>query len=333
MIDRWDAWSKQNTTPDEKGRYGYTTQKYPLSHKIIDDSLLGIMTTIGGYTVKPGENTVVNPTIDIDNHDGKIDIINEVIIVYNALQSAGMFPYIEASAGLLKDGAHIGTICKPTLAAIAKRAIEAILKTTGLKHEVNPKQERVETVGYGNLVKLPWQYNNRTKKRSKIINPETLEPFERQDAIKYMLELPDTVFQETEPIEIYIQPKIEAPKIAIEADKASIGLSEFLKNPKIKPCITSAYTDAWVLHGKGDDGHNFRLAIAGNLIYNGATDEQVHEYFKIQDDYSQKATNYQLKTIKEYLATNKKPMGCKKIAPLFLMVCVQPALRSRKRRR
>jgi P4 family phage/plasmid primase-like protien len=71
--------------------------------------------------------------------------------------------------------------------------------------------------------------------------------------------------------------------------------------------------DKWVLHGKGDDGHNFRLAIAGNLLDNGATDDQVLQYFMIQTDFSGETTESQIKSTRSYLAANKRPMGCKKI--------------------
>lgn len=317
LIARWDVWSKQDTTPGKNGKFGYTTKKYPLTRKIVEDSLLGNKTTIGVYTVKPVDDTVVNSTVDMDNHDGKSDIINDVKIGFAALKGAGMFPYIESSAGALKNGAHVGVICKPTAAALVKRDVEAAFKTAGLKHEVNPKQERVEEGGYGNLVKLPWQYNNRTKARSQIINPETLEPFTRDEGIKYMLALPDTVFPEIKGIENPVHILKDAPAQSSEAVKSDIipdvSFDNTFNLDNIKPCIKACYEGKWVLHGNGDEGHNFRIAIAGNLLYNGASDEQVHEYLKIQADYSQKATNDQLKSIREYLAKNKKPSGCKNL--------------------
>lgn len=313
LLVRSDVWSRQKTSPDERGKYGYNAQKYPLTRQIIDDSILGNNITIGAYTVKPIDNTVINPTIDIDNHDGNIDIIHDVKIVYNALKNAGMFPYIEASAGDIKDGAHIGVICKPTLAAMAKKELKTILETTGLKHEVNPKQETVNNDGFGNLVKLPFQYNNRTKARSQIYNPETMEPFNRDDAIKYMLSLPDTVFSVKEPIEIPIQAIKEPITATTEPIKSDMGLCDFMDTHHIKPCIVKAYKESWGLHGTGDEGHNFRIAIAGDMIYNGANDEEVHKYFSTQKDYKREYTNPQIDSIKKYLATGKKPMGCKTI--------------------
>lgn len=83
-----------------------------LTEEDVDVSLIGNGRTIGVFSVKPGENIVVNPSVDINNHDGETDIIDDVKNVYDAMKRAGMFPYIEASAGKLEDGAHVAVICK-----------------------------------------------------------------------------------------------------------------------------------------------------------------------------------------------------------------------------
>jgi P4 family phage/plasmid primase-like protien len=315
IIPRWDVWSKQDTEPNEKGRFGYRAQKRELTGDDVIRSLVSTGHTIGVYTVKPIDNTVVNPTIDIDNHDGKSVVDADVKIIYTALRAGGMFPYIEASAGELKDGAHVGVICKPTLAATAKKAIQQILQLTGLKHEVNPKQESVAGDGFGNLVKLMWQYNNRTKARSQIIDPETWEPMERQAAIEYMMALPDTFFESEPAVEIppmAVKEVVAVPSVIKSSDGESFV--EIFRDVRIKPCIARAFDEGWELHGKGDEGHEFRLAAAGNLLYNGVDEELVYEYFRKQKDFSRKETEKGIKSIRRYLAGgNNRPMGCPKI--------------------
>jgi len=314
---RNDVWAKQSITPDEKGRYGYFTQKSELTREVIDRSLLTKTCTIGLYTVNPKDNMCVNPTIDIDNHSGNLDIIPDVVKIYTALKDAGMYPYIEASAGELKDGAHIGVICKRTPATIAKRAVQTALDSTGLKHEVNPKQDQIEEGKYGNLVKAPFQYHNRTKARSQIINPETMQPFSRQDAINYMMALPDTVFEAKEGIETPIQTIKEATTATTEPIKSVIktgmAFDELFDLRHIKPCVKKCFNERWALHGGGDEGHNFRVGAAGDLIYNGATDEQVKTYFSVQPEYSEKTTGYQVKKTVEYIKAGNKPTGCKRL--------------------
>jgi len=301
IISRWDVWAQQGTKSDDKGRYGYFTKKTPLTENDIYDSILGEKKTIGAYIVNPLNNTCTNPQIDVDNHNGDTQVRDDVVKIFNELKRIGLNPYIEASSGELDRGAHIGLICNPTSAKICKTVLDNVLKTLDLAgHEVFPKQTEVNPDSFGNLVKLPFQFNNRTKARSKIINPETMQPFEKQDAINYLMALPDSVFGVETTTDITTEPI-----------KKGVYFYDVFELENIKPCIVKAYDERLILHGKGDAGHEFRLAIAGNLLYNGATDQQVHEYFRQQSDYSAKATEKQIKSIKEYLAENKKPVGCK----------------------
>jgi len=203
---RTDAWAKQETKADASGKYIYKCQKYDLTTKIIDNSLTTNNTTIGAYTVLPVTNEVINPTVDIDNHPDhpNTNVVSEVMALYNAFVMAGMYPYIEASSGILEHGAHVGVFCPLTNATVVKEAMQAIVDKICKGHEVNPKQDTVEEGKYGNLVKLIGQYHNRTKSRSKIINPVTLQPFPtEQEGIDYIMGIPDTIFSngDNKPIE------------------------------------------------------------------------------------------------------------------------------------
>jgi len=303
IISRWDVWAQQSTKADSKGRYGYFTQKFKLTENDIFDSILSEKKTIGAYIVNPLNNTCTNPQIDIDNHDDDVNVKDDVVKVFDELKRIGLNPYIEASSGELSMGAHIGLICKPTSAKACKTILDNVLKNLDLKgHEVFPKQTEVNPDSFGNLVKLPFQYNNRTKARSQIINPETMQPFEKQDAINYLMALPDSVF--------CVDSIVEGVKATT---KTGVYFYDIFGLENIKPCIAKAYDDKLILHGKGDAGHDFRLAIAGDLVYNGATTEQVHDYFKIQPDYSRKKSELQIKSIEDYISSGKRPMGCKKL--------------------
>lgn len=304
LIVRWDTWSKQAQRPNDKGGFQYFRVKRPLTRKDIDESLLGVTKTIGVYTVKPGDNIVVNPTVDVDNHDGKTIVIDDVKKIYHALKVTGMYPYVEASAGELCDGAHVGVICKPIQAQIAKAAIKAVLDSIEMKHEVNPKQDTVAEGEYGNLVKLPFQFNNRTGKRSQIISPETWLPMKRPDAVQYMLDLPETEFKDVE-ISDDAGLTIE-PQYSINA----IGIDSLLSNKRMKPCVVKAHIDKWVLHGIGQEGHDFRYIIATELLSWNATDAEIQEFFSVQADYSINTVRDQLKQIR---SRKYSPSGCKSI--------------------
>jgi len=340
LISERKTYYKQDITPNDKGKHGYKHIKQPITRELLETSLLSQSLTIGACTIESGNNLVRSPSFDIDNHDGTANIIPDIKELYDASIKTGYHPVIEASSGdNVNDGAHLFFPCQPTQAATARRALQAILDATGLKHEINPKQTEVEGGKYGNQVKLIFQYNNRTKARSTIINPETMKPFARQDAINYLMALPDTVFEVKDGIETSIQTIKEATTATTEPIKSdmrqSLGfrgetketvkatdgpikenknLIEVMTAKKIKPCIVKCYNEKWALHGIGDEGHVFRLAAAGNLIYDGIDDKLVHEYFKIQSDYSKINTEKGIQSAHKHLTGGfNKPTGCKKL--------------------
>ncbi|GEM_PF-3573388 len=302
LISRKDVWAQQARKPDESGKFGYF-KKDSLTPELILRSVETTAVTIGAYCINNKDNTVRNPQIDIDNHDGNTDVRTDAKKIYDELVKAGAHPYIEASSGTIEGGAHIGIICQPTPAGQAKCFLENILKKLALDHEVFPKQTEIGKDGFGNLVKLPFQYNNRTRSRSTILDPETLEPMETEQAVEYMLGLPDTHIPETG------QDKIRVDKLG---QQERTDILEFLEDPgnKIKPCVVACFKEVWVLHGKNDEGHNFRFAVCTELIGAGASDEMVLEYFSIQPDFSVSDSKYQINQIRE---KGYKATGCKKL--------------------
>jgi P4 family phage/plasmid primase-like protien len=303
--------------PHDKGSYGYKHKKTPLTRKEIDQSILSNSLTVGTATTENGTHLCKCPVIDIDNHNRQQNIVPIIRAIYDTAVKAGFHPLIEASSGdNVNDGCHLLFPCQPTLSAYARKALQKIILTSGVEGadiEVFPKQDTVEPDRYGNFCKLPFQYHNKTGKRSCIIYPGTMRAFERPDAINYIMSCPDNVFSEIPGREHPIPPITEAPKQSPESIKSDISFDERFCLKNIKPCIIKAYNDKWMLHGKGDEGHNFRLAVAGNLLYHGASDQQVRDYFRIQSDFSWEVITDQVRSIKTYLAGNKKPIGCRTI--------------------
>jgi putative DNA primase/helicase len=314
LISDTRTYYKQDTKPNDRGKFGYVHIKQPITTKLLADSLLSHGLTIGACTIEAGTDLVKCASFDIDNHTGTENIIPEIQKLYDACIKAGLHPIIESSSGdNVNDGCHILFPCNPTKASIIRKMLKPVLDSTGFNHEVNPKQDHVEPDKFGNQVKLIWQYNNRTGKRSTIINPETMLAFERQDGINYIMSCPDNVFHEIPGREPPTPPITEAPEQSSVSIKSEMSFDEQFGLKNIKPCIVKAYNDKWMLHGKGDEGHNFRIAIAGNLFFNGATDQQAHDFFRIQDDYTERTTHLQLETIHKYLSSGRRPTGCKTI--------------------
>lgn len=289
MISRTDAYGRQATKQDKAGHYGYFCQKKELTDKDLLRSLSSENLTIGTYCIEPETQTTKNPTVDVDAHteEERKEAEDLTKRVYSALNTeAELYPYIEASSGRIEDGAHIGVICPAVSAGDAIVMFERVLKREGVEvDEIFPKQATVEKGKYGNLVKLPWQYNNRTGKRSEIIDPVTWEPMERQEAIQFMMDLPDSVIPE------------------VEKEPAHINILG-----KCGLCFQTTYQTRAVL--EHEQGHYFRLYACRELIFHGATDVDIHQYFKVQNDYDPDITQDKINDMRQ---TDYKPVSCEKI--------------------
>ncbi|HWQ96459.1 MAG TPA: hypothetical protein VN368_03695, partial [Candidatus Methylomirabilis sp.] len=312
IISRRDVWAQQNTTPNDKGKHKYLKTQTALTDDLLKISILNQSTTIGVYTINPNNNTVTNPQIDIDNHDGTVEIATVAKKIYDWLKANGMYPYIEGSSGRVENGAHVGLICKPTPVADAREFLCECLKELGLnskKYEVFPKQDKITSKDFGNLVKLPFQYNNRSKARSLIINPETMLPFFESDAIEFMLKLKDSNIPKGTKIETVNTEQVKEEKHS--ENKNNSGLAEYLK--LVRHCFREVYNQKIPLHGAGGHGHNFRHAAACELIAREASDVIIHEYFSVQSDYDKDETQKQLNQIR---STGYKPYKCDTIKEL-----------------
>jgi len=294
LISRWDVSASQATKPGKDGKYGYFKKSSELTNKLLLQSLKSDVLTIGTYCINPDDQTVVNPIIDIDGHteDERAAVVPLTKQVYGVLTTAGLHPYIEASSGTIEDGAHVGLILEPTKAKDVRVYLLELLKDIQ-DIEIFPKQDYVQEGGYGNLVKLPWQYNNRTGQRSEIVDPKTLEPMPREQAVEYMLDLPVSVIP-------------AQPDTVAGPDPVDVGTIPTLS--KCGACFQSAYSNGTVL--EGDKGHSFRLYACRELISHGATDSEIHEFFKRQDDYNQGITQAKIDDLR---SQNLKPVTCKKI--------------------
>jgi|GEM_PF-3786496 len=300
LISRSDAWARQSAKPNKKGKFEFHKHELPLDNDILQRSIISNAITVGPYVINPTDSTVRNPLIDVDNHKGDTNVAAIVKKIYDCLKAKGMHPYIEGSAGKIEDGAHIGLITQPTPAKYARAFLLSCLKEVGEdKLEVFPKQLEITEKDFGNLVKLPFQFNNRTKIRSEIIDPETMLPFTREDALNFMLNLPDSVIPVSE---VKDEPVVDDEP---EPQQDSTEIETCLK--KLRPCFKNIYINKIPLHGIGDDGHNFRHAAAVELIASGADDSTIHDYLTAQSDYDHDTTQKQIDQIR---SKGYKPLKC-----------------------
>jgi len=155
---------------------------------------------------------------------------------------------------------------------------------------------------YGSLTKLPFQYNNRTKQRSLIINPKTYKPFNRIEALKFLFELPDSIIPISDrKIEIN---NSKNDKIEIFKDNLKIDMILTM----CRPCIRDFYYDKVQLCNH--DGHDFRVIVAIELINLGISDEVITDYFRVQEDFNELKSMSEIKKIRD---KNYKITSCNTI--------------------
>ena len=275
FIAREDIYAKQN----DDGTY--TSIKAPITDEILTEHLKGDI-TIGAYTIAYKDDSVKWGCIDIDgehveNAARKGEIIREKLISYGVHSESIL---TEESGSL--DSYHLWVFFNPrTKTKKVKRFLEAICNEVDKNIEVFPKQETAGVDSPGNLVKLPFGYHRRAKKRSKVIvitaRGNVIEGYRALDVIK----------------------RCSVPTIKKAKTKEIIG---------IRPCFEKAIEEKLQLNG--EQGHNFRLALVNELIVNNHSDEQIHDVFRIQSDYDYEKTQNNI----DYCRTNYgKPWKCETI--------------------
>lgn len=310
MIARTDTFTKQNMQPDHKGKYTYFRLERELTDKRQLQSLSSESLTIAIYLHDPITQQCKIAAIDIDGHteEEKKIVIETIRTIYKRLTDAGLHPFIEASAGLIEDGGHIKMFMDDVKASDIIQHLRGILGEEYEDIEIFPKQPVIRDGEYGNAIKLPWQFNNRTGQRSQIVDPETLEPMERADAIEYLMAIPCSDIPE-------YPEQIEEVKAEIIKETDSIESDKFFVPEKWTDrqaqCLIRAYNDNWQL--TDDNGHKLRAYFATEMAYNGATDADVHEFFKRQKDYDANTTQKYLDYTRRKVEAGLKPVTCKTI--------------------
>ncbi|NJD54554.1 MAG: hypothetical protein FIB07_17045 [Candidatus Methanoperedens sp.] len=307
IISRWDIWSKQDTKPNEKGKYGYEKRISPLTEELLRKSIAEDTCTIGTYCINPRDQTVKNPTIDIDAHYGENHVREKARAVYQTLVECGAHPYIEATAGKIDDGARVGILCSPWKAEYTREFLLLVLKFNGLMElEVFPSQDQVGAKNPGGLVRLPFQFHNRTKTRSEIVDPLTLETLPREKGIEFMMTLPETNMQ-------IVKFPGEDSVLNLWGDKPNNN-SDFNHRsrlyyddiPKVGNfdellgSLRYCFQENYKLHTETTDGSGWAWMTyaACEILANGGSSEHVHQYFSVQNQYKRSTTAKNLIPIK-----------------------------------
>lgn len=178
--------AEQNKRPDKQGKFGYCRYKT----KDFSDLILDMY---GGYDINDGlitpatypfdeDGLTVQCAYDIDNHNGNNPALPRVNAIVDHIREIGGQPIVEASGS--KDSYHIYMPILPASIETSHNFIKTCHHELKQAHkdldfkgdtETFPKQKNKKTL-FGNALKLPLAINNKTGKRSQILDPDTKEP-------------------------------------------------------------------------------------------------------------------------------------------------------------
>jgi putative DNA primase/helicase len=259
FISRTDVYAEQRV---QGKKQSYYSVKQALTEDVLGQHFKG-EETIGIYQIEPKTGRVKWGVLDIDGEhvaDAKakteklwLRLVNAGVRCNNLLMEESGSPnsyhvwiFFETSTGAKEVKEFLERIAKPVDSAV----------------EIFPKQERISTDGFGNLVKLPFGFHKGAKKWSVCyIQTEEGERVAGFDALKH----------------------VEPGELPERTKRKTTGL---------RPCFVNAIEEKRQLEGA--EGDNYRLALVNECIGNGYTDEEIHSIFRLQRDYKHEITQQKI---------------------------------------
>ncbi|NMC18726.1 MAG: hypothetical protein GYA38_10100 [Chloroflexi bacterium] len=229
---------------------------------------------------------------DLDNHDNSNPEVQEDVKRLLAVLDSYSIPYLLEASGS-EDSYHVWVFLVPTRTYNAFKFSRQIAAEAGIKCEIWPKQQSINSdkAEFGNPVKLPLCFHNKTGRRSGFLDPQTFKPLE-------YVPLPGLVrlFEIPEPLRKPAQKPVRAP---ISDNGSAPGPSGF------HPCLQHLIDSRVQL--SGGSGHAARTAIAIDACNSGLSKEAAIDLFRHQDDFKLEYTTYQIESI---YSKSLKPFSC-----------------------
>lgn len=230
--------------------------------------------TIGVYQIDPKTDTVSWICFDLDRHKPEDSDPKEAVRRLLDLLGSYCIPYLLESSGS-PDSYHVWLFLVPTKTSNAFEFSRWLAKAAKLeKCEIWPKQRGYPDrrgKDYGNLVKLPLAYHNRTGQRSIFLDPLTFEPME-------YVQLPGLV-------RLFEYPDAEQRSKARSIEKY----------PKFRTCLKSILESGHRL--EGSEGNEIRVAVGCEAKYAGLRLDEAIRLFQNVPDFDEDITRGYLEYI------------------------------------
>ena len=238
------------------------------------------------------DDTVSWICYDLDNHGNSNPHVREDVKRLLAVLDGYSIPYLLEASGS-EDSYHVWVFLVPTRTYNAFKFSRQIASEARIKCEIWPKQQGINSdkAEFGNPVKLPLAFHNKTGRRSTFLDPQTFESLE-------VVSLPGLVrlFEVPEPQRKPASKPARAPILANRPEP---------RYPGFHPCLQHLIDDHIQL--VGGEGHAARTAIAIDAYNVGMSKEAAIGLFKHQNDFNLDYTTYQIESI---YSKGLKPFKC-----------------------
>lgn len=252
--------------------------------------------TLGLYEIGL-DDTVTWCCDDVDSHNGETDTRDKVVRLVSTCRTYGI-PYLLEASGSM-DSYHFWIFLSKTRTYNAYRFIRQINSEAKVDCEAWPKQKSLysKDAKYGNLVKLPVCYHQKSGGRSAFLDADTFEPLEGpipHPGLVHLLEIPDLSESSSEGM----------PRVSSRHE----GKKKPCSSNTLDYCMKRALEDKISL--EGSEGHLLRHAIAVKAQKIGLTAEVATQLFQNQKDYDH---DFSLNKVLEIWSRNYNPWSCKKL--------------------
>ena len=239
--------------------------------------------TMGVYQIDPDTDTVSWICYDLDRHKPKDPGPKEAVQRLLSVLTRYHIPYLLESSGS-PDSYHVWVFLVPTKTSNAYCFSRLIAKAAKLDCEIWPKQQTHSGRSgkdFGNLVKLPLAYHNKTGNRSCFIDPETFEPLE-------YVSFPGLV-------RLFELPILDSETKAKQKSKVQSSAKSNATNSDFRPCLKAVLESGHCL--EGSEGNDMRVAIGAEAKCAGIPIEEATKMFSPLPDFDEKITRGYLEYI------------------------------------
>ena len=243
------------------------------------------------------------PKSERNNKDAHREIQYKISAAYDMLHDIGVkSTLIEATGG---RGYHLWVFSDLVPTSMMVSLLERICEASLSDAEIFP----LDSHGLGKAIRPPLGMHQVYGGQSKFVDPTHFERITISEEYYNFLNENRVTKEFLQSLGIK-ENKIDKESFDSDFSYSTIPKAGNFKDvlEEMRPCFQQIYYNA--TETSGGQGWSFMTAAAAEVYANGGTDDDVHEYFRVQAQYNPKETRKNLKPIKR---KNLMPFRCSKL--------------------